>query len=74
MIGSTGVAASVELRQRLADLYAGYDAALDEGEYARWPHFFVEAGIYKITPRENYDAGLPVASNTSTRWLSRSLT
>jgi salicylate 5-hydroxylase small subunit len=61
MIGSTGVAASLELRQRLADLYAGYDAALDEGEYERWPEFFVEAGIYKITPRENYDAGLPVA-------------
>ncbi|HEX3884600.1 MAG TPA: aromatic-ring-hydroxylating dioxygenase subunit beta [Stellaceae bacterium] len=61
MIGSTGVAASSELRQRLADLYAGYDSALDEGEYERWPDFFVEAGIYKITPRENYDAGLPVA-------------
>jgi salicylate 5-hydroxylase small subunit len=56
-----GVRASIELRQRLADLYAGYDAALDEGEYERWPGFFVEAGIYKITPRENYDAGLPVA-------------
>ena len=61
MIGSTGVVASVELRQRLADLYAGYDAALDEGRLERWPDFFVEAGIYKITPRENYDAGLPVA-------------
>ena len=61
MIGAAGVAASVELRQRLADLYAGYDAALDEGEYERWPDFFVEAGIYRITPRENYDAGLPAA-------------
>jgi salicylate 5-hydroxylase small subunit len=61
MIGSTGVAASLELRQRLVDLYAGYDAALDEGEYERWPDFFTEAGVYKITPRENYDAGLPVA-------------
>jgi salicylate 5-hydroxylase small subunit len=61
MIGAAGVAASLELRQRLADLYAGYDAALDEGEYERWPDFFVEAGIYKITPRENYEAGLPVA-------------
>jgi salicylate 5-hydroxylase small subunit len=61
MIGAAGVAAPVELRQRLADLYAGYDAALDEGEYERWPDFFVEAGVYKITPRENYDSGLPVA-------------
>jgi salicylate 5-hydroxylase small subunit len=61
VIGSVRVAASLELRQRLADLYAGYDAALDEGEYERWPDFFVEAGVYKITPRENYEAGLPVA-------------
>jgi salicylate 5-hydroxylase small subunit len=61
MIGAAGVTVSLELRARLADLYAGYDAALDEGEYERWPDFFVEAGIYKITPRENYDAGLPVA-------------
>ncbi len=61
MIGSTGIAASLELRQRLADLYAGYDTALDEGELERWPDFFTEAGIYKITPRENYEAGLPAA-------------
>jgi salicylate 5-hydroxylase small subunit len=61
MIGAAGVAAPAELRQRLADLYAGYDAALDEGNYECWPDFFVEAGIYKITPRENYEAGLPVA-------------
>ncbi len=61
MIGAAGGVASLELRQRLADLYAGYDAALDEGEYERWPDFFTEACIYKITPRENYDAGLPAA-------------
>lgn len=61
MIGSTGAAASATLRQRLADLYAGYDTALDEGEYERWPDFFTEAAIYKITPRENYEAGLPAA-------------
>ena len=61
MIGSAGAAASLELRARLADLYAGYDAALDEGEYERWPDFFTEACIYKITPRENYEAGLPAA-------------
>jgi salicylate 5-hydroxylase small subunit len=61
LIGSSGVEASPELRRRLADLYAAYDDALDEGEYERWPDFFTEAGVYKILPRENYDAGLPVA-------------
>jgi salicylate 5-hydroxylase small subunit len=61
MIGAAGFSASLELRARLADLYAGYDAALDDGAYERWPDFFTEAGIYKITPRENYEAGLPAA-------------
>lgn len=55
-----GVDASVELRLRLADLYAAYDDALDEGEYEDWPEFFTEACLYKIISRENYDAGLPL--------------
>lgn len=55
-----GVTASAELRARLADLYGAYDEALGEGEWERWPEFFSEACVYKIIPRENYDAGLPV--------------
>jgi salicylate 5-hydroxylase small subunit len=55
-----GVVASAELRARLADLYAAYDDALGEGDYERWPGFFTEACVYKIIPRENYDAGLPL--------------
>ena len=58
---ASGVAASLELRARLADLYSAYDDALGEGDYERWPEFFTEACLYKITARENYDAGLPVA-------------
>ena len=60
-MAAPGVEAPLELRLRLADLYAAYDDALDEGDYERWPDFFAEACLYKITPRENYDAGLPVA-------------
>ena len=56
-----GVSVSPELRARLADLYGAYDHALAEGEYERWPEFFTEACVYKITSRENHDAGLPVA-------------
>jgi 3-phenylpropionate/cinnamic acid dioxygenase small subunit len=48
------------LRARLADLYGAYDEALAEGRYEDWPGFFTEACVYKITARENYDAGLPV--------------
>lgn len=56
-----GLRVSAGLRTRLADLYGAYDEALAEGQYERWPEFFTEAGVYKILPRENYDAGLPVA-------------
>jgi salicylate 5-hydroxylase small subunit len=55
-----GVRASAALRARLADLYGAYDEALGEGNYERWPEFFTEACVYKITSRENYEAGLPV--------------
>jgi salicylate 5-hydroxylase small subunit len=55
-----GVEASMELRARLADLYGAYDDALGEGEYERWPDFFTEACVYKITSHENYEAGLPI--------------
>jgi salicylate 5-hydroxylase small subunit len=55
-----GLDAPLELRARLADLYAAYDDALGEGDYESWPDFFTEACIYKIIPRENYDAGLPL--------------
>ena len=56
-----GVDVLIEMRARLADLYAAYDDALGEGDYERWPEFFTEACVYKIIPRENYDAGLPLA-------------
>jgi 3-phenylpropionate/cinnamic acid dioxygenase small subunit len=55
-----GVAASLELRARLADLYAAYDEALGEGNYERWPEFFTEACLYQIIPRESYDLGHPI--------------
>jgi salicylate 5-hydroxylase small subunit len=56
-----GLDVSAELRGRLADLYGAYDQALGEGQYERWPDFFTESCVYKITSRENYEAGLPVA-------------
>ena len=46
------------MRLRLADLYAAYDNALDEGELERWPEFFTADCLYQVLPRENYEAGL----------------
>src|SRR3954467_1998033 len=61
MIAAPGLDAPLELRARLADLYAAYDDALDEREWERWPDFFTENAVYKILPRENFDPGLPAA-------------
>src|SRR3984957_19051618 len=58
---AAGLDVPAALRVRLADLYGAYDDALAEGQYERWPEFFTEACVYKITSRENHDSGLPVA-------------
>ena len=55
-----GVEASAALRARLADLYGAYDEALGERLYERWPEFFTETCVYKITSRENYELALPI--------------
>lgn len=52
----------LELRLRLEELYADYAHCLDEGEVARWPDFFAEHCSYMLIPRENYEAGLPLAT------------
>jgi salicylate 5-hydroxylase small subunit len=61
MIAAPGLAAPLDLRLRLADLYAAYDDALDEREWERWPDFFTENAVYKVVPRENVDHALPAA-------------
>jgi len=45
----------------LVQLYAEYTGALDQGEWDRWPEFFVDACLYKIVPRENHEQQLPLA-------------
>ena len=34
--------------------------ALDDEDIDRWPQFFTESGLYHLTTKENYDAGLPI--------------
>jgi anthranilate 1,2-dioxygenase small subunit len=48
------------LRLEVEEFNAEYCAALDSGEIERWPEFFTEDAVYRITARENADAGLPV--------------
>ena len=49
-------------RWRLEDLYADYARLLDDGPLEAWPGLFVEQCLYLAIPRDNFDAGLPLAT------------
>jgi anthranilate 1,2-dioxygenase small subunit len=54
---------ATELRQfrlEIEEFNSEYAAVLDAGRVEEWPRFFTEDAIYRITGRENADAGLPV--------------
>lgn len=51
-----------QLYMELNALYAEYIAALDSGDWDRWPELFTEECSYKILPRENHERGLPLAT------------
>jgi anthranilate 1,2-dioxygenase small subunit len=51
---------SLELRARVADLYYAYAEALDDHEFERWPDFFLDECLYKVTARTNFTRGLPL--------------
>ena len=42
--------------------YQAYAESLDSGQFDDWPAFFTETCVYKVQPRENFDAGLPLAT------------
>src|SRR6266849_3967537 len=50
----------VTRRLELQDLYSGYAACLDSDALERWPEFFIEECVYRITSAENYESGLPL--------------
>jgi anthranilate 1,2-dioxygenase small subunit len=50
-----------ELRSQLIELNELYVRCLDENRLDDWPNFFTDDGLYKIVPRENHEAGLPLA-------------
>lgn len=41
---------------------AAYGDTLDRADYQAWIAMFVEDCIYKVVPRENFDAGLPLST------------
>ncbi|MGE0874147.1 MAG: nuclear transport factor 2 family protein [Burkholderiales bacterium] len=49
-----------ELRLEIEEFHAEYCHVLDRGALDEWPGFFTEDAVYRITARENADAGLPV--------------
>lgn len=51
----------IAARMAIADLYAEYAAAIDETRYDDWLALFDEECSYRIVPRENWDAGLPLS-------------
>lgn len=44
----------------LLDFYARYAMACDSADWEQWPEFFVEDGMYRLQPRENFEQGLPL--------------
>ena len=49
-----------ELRMEIEEFHAQYCWTLDCGDVERWPDYFTADAVYRITARENADAGLPV--------------
>jgi salicylate 5-hydroxylase small subunit len=44
----------------LLNLYSDYAMVCDSAEWEKWPEFFVEEGIYRLQPRENFEQGMPL--------------
>ena len=49
-------------RFAINDLYADYASALDGQRYEEWIDLFTDETRYMVQPRENYEAGLPLAT------------
>ena len=49
-----------ELRLQIEEFHSAYCWTLDCGDVESWPEYFTDDAVYRITARENADAGLPV--------------
>jgi anthranilate 1,2-dioxygenase small subunit len=50
-----------DLVRRVERLLAAYIGCIDQDDLERWPTFFTEDGLYRITTRENYERGMPAS-------------
>jgi len=53
-------ARAIALKLEIEEFNADYCAVLDGGQVERWPEFFTEDALYRVTARENAERGLPV--------------
>ena len=44
-------------RDEVRDLYDAYYGTLDDVDLHAWPEFFTEECVYRVIPRENFEAG-----------------
>jgi salicylate 5-hydroxylase small subunit len=49
----------------LQNFYSEYSACRDQGDFEKWPEFFLEECEYRIQPRENFERKMPL----SIMWL-----
>ena len=47
-------------RERVEDFLAEIAFALDDDRLEEWPGFFTEDAVYRIVPRDGYEAGRPI--------------
>jgi anthranilate 1,2-dioxygenase small subunit len=47
-------------RPVVEEFLAEYCATLDAGKISLWPEFFAEDAVYRVTARDNEEAGLPL--------------
>ena len=52
----------LESQYRVDQFNAAYGDCLDRSAYDSWIAMFTEDCLYKVVPRENHDAGLPVCT------------
>ncbi|MBD7940034.1 aromatic-ring-hydroxylating dioxygenase subunit beta [Brevundimonas guildfordensis] len=49
-------------RDEVRDLYDAYYATLDDVDLHAWPEHFTEDCLYRVIPRENYEAGFTLCT------------
>jgi anthranilate 1,2-dioxygenase small subunit len=59
---SSSIQNDLQLQSELRNFYEQYTACLDDCNFDRWLNFFTSDGNYRITSRENYARGLPLAA------------